>query len=156
MGMNDTVWRRHTNPISGWSRVPVIPLLALAIWSRVWIDWWSLVPIGLVLVWTWINPRIFPIPKSTDNWMSKGVPGERLWLNRKHIPIPQHHAKIATLLNVLAGVGVVPFAFGLYDLNAWATFTGVVVMMLAKLWFLDRMVWLFDDMKDTDDLYKTW
>lgn len=35
-GMTDAVWQRHANPISGWSRVPVLPLLALGIWSRVW------------------------------------------------------------------------------------------------------------------------
>ena len=95
MGMDDEVWERHANPYSGWSRVPVLSLLALAIWSRVWLGWWALVPIILIFVWIWFNPRLFPAPKSTDNWMSKGVLGERVWLNRKNVPIPTHHDKAA-------------------------------------------------------------
>jgi hypothetical protein len=156
MGMSDAVWQRHANPISGWSRVPVLPLLALGIWSRVWLGWWSLLPIAAVFVWIWLNPRIFPVPESTDNWMSKGVLGERVWLNRSKVPIPVHHARMATILNILAGVGLVPFVIGLVQLNVWATVAGTAVMMIGKLWFLDRMVWLFDDMKDTNDEYRGW
>jgi len=40
---------RHANPISVWTRFAVLPLLALSIWSPVWIGWWSLVPIALSL-----------------------------------------------------------------------------------------------------------
>jgi len=40
--------------------------------------------------------------------------------------------------------------------GVWATVAGTVVMMIAKLWFLDRMVWLFDEMKDTNDEYRSW
>jgi hypothetical protein len=156
MGMSDAVWQRHANPISGWSRVPVLPLLALGIWSRVWLGWWALLPIVAVLIWTWLNPRIFPVPNSIDNWMSKGVLGERVLLNRSKEPIPFHHARMATILNVLAGVGLIPFVVGLVQLNVWATVAGTSVMMIAKLWFLDRMVWLFDEMKDSNDEYRSW
>lgn len=149
--MDDAVWERHANPYSGWSRVPVLPLLALAIWSRVWLGWWALAPIALIFVWIWVNPRLFPAPKSTDNWMSKGVLGERVWLNRKNIPIPDHHAKAATWLNALAGIGIIPFALGLYQLNGWMVIAGTVIMMIAKLWFLDRMVWLLADMNGKNE-----
>lgn len=156
MGMSDVVWQRHANPISGWSRVPVLPLLAMGIWSRAWLGWWALLPIGVTLFWIWVNPRIFPMPDSTDNWMSKGVLGERVWLNRTRVPIPAHHATMAMLLNSLAGAGLIPFVLGLVLLNPWATVAGVAVMMIAKLWFLDRMVWLFDDMRKTSDEYQNW
>lgn len=156
MGMSDDVWQRHANPLSGWSRVSILPLLALAIWSRVWLGWWAMLPIFAMLIWTWLNPRIFPVPSSTDNWMSKGVLGERVWLKRSTVPIPSHHARMATTLNVLAGVGLIPFIIGLVQLNVWATVAGTSVMMIAKLWFLDRMIWLFDDMKDGNEEYRSW
>lgn len=156
IGMNDAVWQRHANPISGWSRMPVIPLLALAIWSRVWIGWWSLLPIGVTIFWIWLNPRAFPIPKSTNNWMSKGVLGERVWLNRKLIPIPQHHARAATILSAISGIGIIPFVLGLVQLDVWATAAGVAIIMLSKLWFLDRMVWLFDDINESHEEYRNW
>lgn len=154
--MTDAVWERHANPASGWSRVPVLPLLALAIWSRTWIEWWSVLPIALTVIWIWFNPRVFPVPASTDYWMSKGVLGERVWLNRKNITIPKHHSKMATKLNLLAGLGIIPAAAGLFQMNLWATVAGIATMMIAKLWFLDRMVWLLEDMKDSDTEYKSW
>ncbi|TWU58547.1 hypothetical protein Poly51_13260 [Rubripirellula tenax] len=156
MGMSDAVWQRHANPISGWTRVPVLPMLAMGIWSRIWLGWWALLPIAAILIWTWFNPRVFPIPASTDNWMSKGVLGERVWLNRNNISIPAHHARIAQILNALAGLGLIPFVVGLVQLDAWAVVGGTAIMMIAKLWFLDRMVWLFDDMKDKHVEYGRW
>ncbi|SDX19442.1 hypothetical protein SAMN05444358_103322 [Ruegeria halocynthiae] len=60
MGMKDEVWLRHTNPWSVWTRVlTLLPLLALAIWSRAWIGGWAWVAVGAVLVWVWDNPRAF-------------------------------------------------------------------------------------------------
>ena len=156
IGMNEEVWQRHANPISGWSRMPVMPLLALAIWSRVWIGWWSLLPVGVTIFWIWLNPRAFPVPQSTNNWMSKGVLGERVWLNRKLIPIPHHHARAAKILAALSGIGIIPFVLGLIQLDVWATVAGVAIIMLSKLWFLDRMVWLFDDMNESHAEYRNW
>jgi hypothetical protein len=46
MSMDDRVWRRHANPWSGWTRVTALPLLVLAIWSRVWIGWWAVLAVG--------------------------------------------------------------------------------------------------------------
>jgi hypothetical protein len=48
MAMDDRVWRRHANPWSGWTRVTALPLLVLAIWSRVWIGWWAMLAVWLV------------------------------------------------------------------------------------------------------------
>lgn len=52
MGMSDDVWTHHANPQSGWSRMSIPPLFALAVWSRDWIGWWSLLLIALVFAWT--------------------------------------------------------------------------------------------------------
>ncbi len=142
MGMDDAAWARHSNPISGWSRVPILPLFALAIWSRVWFGWHSLWLIGLVVLWTWLNPRLFAPPKSNDAWMTQGVLGERIWLARKQHPIPHHHARIAITLNVASIAGIVILVFGLWQSSLGSTIAGLLLSMGAKLWFLDRMVWL--------------
>ncbi len=42
----EDAWRRHANPWSVYTRIPIPLLLVAAIWSRAWIGWWSLVPIG--------------------------------------------------------------------------------------------------------------
>ncbi|MBO6825586.1 MAG: hypothetical protein JJ879_05255 [Sneathiella sp.] len=143
-GMSDEVWRRHANPWSGWSRVSILPLIALAAWSRVWIDYWAFGLGVAIVIWSWLNPRIFPEPKSLDNWMSKGVLGEQIWLRRHEIPIPFEFARITTLLNMSAGLGAIPFIYGIIQLDIIITICGMVIMMLSKLWFIDRMVWLFE------------
>lgn len=35
---------------------------------------------------------------------------------------------------------------GVYLLESWPTILGTVMVYLGKLWFLDRMVWLWEDM----------
>ncbi len=64
-GLSDERWMQHSNPWSVWTRLVILPLLALAVWSHVWIGWYSLVPVALLLFWTWINPRFFNKPKTT-------------------------------------------------------------------------------------------
>ena len=142
MGMDEAAWARHANPWSGWSRVTILPLLALAVWSRVWIGWWAVVPVLAVLFWTWINPRLFPAPVRTDNWMSQGVLGEQVWLRRRGELFLAHHHLVVRALIALGVVGAVLLLLGLIVLNLAATLTGLAVAMLSKLWLLDRMVWV--------------
>ena len=51
--MDEKTRRRHANPWSVFSRFSMIPLISLAFWSRIWLGWWSLVPIII------ITPLIF-------------------------------------------------------------------------------------------------
>src|SRR6185295_7828844 len=75
----EQAWLRHANPWSVYTRIPVPVLLVIAIWSRAWIGWWCLLPIGIVVVWTMVNPRVFPPPRSLDHWASRAVLGETAW-----------------------------------------------------------------------------
>lgn len=142
MGMDDATWARHSNPVSGWSRVSILPLLALAVWSREWVGWHAIWLVAAIVIWTWLNPRLFPPPQSNSAWMTQGVLGERIWLARKSTPIPSHHANVAIVLNIAAGIGVLLLAAGLWRLDFGLTLAGLVLSIGAKLWFLDRMVWL--------------
>ncbi|MBC7293732.1 MAG: hypothetical protein H5T84_06470 [Thermoleophilia bacterium] len=82
-----------------------------------------------------------------DNWAFKSVLGERLWLNRKQVPVPPHHRTVPNLLNGMAALGMVFVAWGVVALDVWPTLLGCTLVYLAKLWFLDRMVWLYEQMK---------
>lgn len=110
----------------------------VAIWSRVWLSWWALVPIALVVLWTWWNPRAFGKPASTNSWASQVTFGERLFLDRKANPIPQHHARWGLGLIWLSVIGLPFWAYGLWRFDPGLT--------LGKTWFADRMVWLYRDM----------
>ena len=70
--------------------------------------------------------------------------GERVWIHRRS-EIRPHHRTWAVVLTGLSVPGVVALAYGLwqYDL-AWTIF-GMVMAVLPKVWFVDRMVWAYQD-----------
>ena len=45
-GLTGDAWMRHANPISVWTRFSCLSLFALAIWSREWIGWLSVVAVA--------------------------------------------------------------------------------------------------------------
>ncbi|HEY9814308.1 MAG TPA: DUF6653 family protein [Candidatus Obscuribacterales bacterium] len=154
--LDEKTWQGHSNPWCFWTRLTVIPLLFLAIWSRVWIGEWALVFVVLALLWNWYNARIFPVPKSTKNWASKSVFGERVWINRQQVPIPDHHRIFPKALTGLSVVGLAISVNGLWAFKLPFVLLGLMLMYIGKLWFLDRMVWLYEDMKNTTPDYANW
>ena len=154
--MDDDTWERHANPWSVWSRTTALPALILAAWSRVWIGWWALVPGLIALLWTWLNPRLFGKPSSLNSWASKCVLGERIWINRDEEPVPERHRFVLNVLNAMTGIGNLVVIWGVVQLAIWPTIFGAALAYIGKLWFLDRMVWLYEDMKDATPEYKTW
>jgi hypothetical protein len=153
--LDDKTWIRHANPWSVWTRFTVLPLLVIAFWSRVWWGWGSLILIIPALAWTFLNPRIFPSPLSTDSWASRGVLGERVWINRDHVPVPKHHRLMPHLLNGISGLGGLEVIGGTIVLNLWLLMLGFAFVYLGKLWFIDRMVWLYQDMQEVPE-YRAW
>ena len=144
MAMDDAAWARHANPWSGLTRFTALPLLALAVWSRVWLGWAALVPVALAAGWVWLNPRLFGPPATRDHWMSRAVLGERVFLEHRGA-VPDHHRRAAHLLTWASVPGLALLAWGLWALWWEGVVFGTVLAMLPKTWFCDRMVWLHDD-----------
>lgn len=142
---DDESWLRHANPWSVWTRFITLPFIVLAVWSRVWISWYCLIPITLLVIWVVINPRLFEKPSSFDSWGSKAVLGERIYMKRSEFPLPEHHRMPITILTVLQSIGGGILIYGVWSLNVYLTAHGLTFVYLAKMWFLDRMVWLYDE-----------
>jgi hypothetical protein len=141
---NDS-WLRHANPWSVWTRFATLPFLIAAIWSRVWIGWYCVLPIAMLFFWIYINPRLFGQPTSFDNWGSKAVLGERIYIiNRKEGTLGKHETPIL-ILTILQTAGGFILAYGLWNLDIYWTLYGTTAVYLSKMWFLDRMVWLHAD-----------
>jgi hypothetical protein len=156
-GLQGETWMRHANPASVWTRFAVLPLLAVAIWSREWIGWWSLIPVVLVLVFMMVNPLLFPRARSTRNWASKAVFGEHVWSERNKVPVPpQFTARVANVTYAIQTVALVILAYGLIRLDLLAVVSGLLLVQTAKAWYLDRMVLLFEDMKTRVPEYAGW
>lgn len=142
---NDDSWLLHANPWSIWTRFATLPFIVLGLWSRVWIGWYCLIPIAILIFWVWINPTLFGKPKHYNSWGSRAVLGERVFMKRKEVPIPVGHSTIIVILNILQTVGGVILLYGVWSLNIYFTIHGLTFVYLSKMWFLDRMVWLYED-----------
>lgn len=148
--MKDEMWSRHANPWSVWTRFAAIPAGILAIWSRVWLGWWALIPVAAVVVWLVINPFVFSPVTTPRNWASKGIYGEKLWLHERSLVPPGHR----TILRRLIFVGIGGFAltaWGLIELRIWPTVFGATLVALAQLWRIDRMGLFYDELQRTRD-----
>ncbi|WP_329792148.1 DUF6653 family protein [Lentzea sp. DG1S-22] len=142
-GMTDEVWQRHANPWSVWTRFAAIPLLLLAIWSRTWIGWWSLLAVAAVVVWLFVNPRAFPPVREPRGWAARGIYGERAWVRHRDLVTPDHRA-VLRLLVTLGVIGFGTIIWGLIALEVWPTLFGATVVVIAQLWRIDRFGWLWE------------
>ena len=153
--LTDENWMKHANPLSVWTRYSVLPIIVLAFWSRIWIGIWSLIPGFISLSWMFFNPIFFKKPKSTKNWASKSVLGERVFLNRDKVKIPEYHKVAPNILNAISSVGMILAIYGIITLTIWPAVLGTALAYLGKSWYLDRMVWLYEDMSEWPE-YKKW
>ena len=146
--MAKKTWEKHSNPWSGWTRMINYPLLYLPFWflsdflNEPSANWFM--PIGLILVIIWfiINPRIFPKPKNYNNWMSKGVFGEKIWTANKR------YRDINIIFTIIPAPFFVIALYTTYMNLFWETMFFASVPFLFKLWFLDRMVVYFEKNKN--------
>jgi len=156
MSMSDEVWARHANPLSVYTRFTVLPLLSLSIYSSNWFGLYCLIPVSLSLFWAWYNPRAFAPPQYTNNWASKGTFGERIYLRKAQVAIPSHHLVMARWLIFLSAVGTLLFVVSLAMNDPLLIVCANLTVVLPKAWFVDRMVWLYEDMVDTDPEFQGW
>ncbi len=155
--LTDENWLKHSNPWSVWTRYSVLPIIVLAFWSRAWIGWWCLIPGIASLLWMFFNPVFFSRPISTRNWASKSVMGERVFLNRDKVDIPEIHKKpIHSILNLISSTGMILAIWATVTYSVWGAVLGVSLAYLGKSWYLDRMVWLYEDMKTANEEYASW
>ena len=86
------------------------------------------------------NPVFFKKARSTNNWASKSVLGERVWMNRDTIDVPQIHKTAKKILDAISSVGMLLSILAIITLSIWPAILGVALAYLGKSWYLDRMV----------------
>lgn len=100
-------------------------------------------PLALVMVWLWLNPRVFPSVDQPTAWASKGIYGERIWATEP-ARVPTHHRRAFRLLAIPGVAGMALAVWGVVTLGVWPTVVGVTLVVLAQLWRIDRLVWMYD------------
>ena len=157
-GLDGDAWMRHANPASVWTRFSVLPLLALAIWSRDWIGVWCLVPIAAAVAWMFVNPLLFKAPTSTRNWASRGVLGERVWVDRDKVDLPEQFRSpvVSWIANGYSVIGVGVLAYGLVDLRPARDPGRPAADPGGQGLVLDRTALLFAEMRGRSAEYAAW
>lgn len=156
MRMDDRAWARHASPASVYSRIAGGTLVFFALWSVFWIGWLAAMPVALALAWVYLNPRLFAPPRTTASWATRGVLGERAFLNRRNVPVPPEHVRAAHATTALAVAFLALAVWGFWTGEFWTAFAGWHGSTVAKLWFCDRMAWLWGDVADAMPTYRRW
>lgn len=73
-GIPDTLWRRHYNPWSWYTRIAFAYVLYYGIWLH---DWRVIGLMALTLTTNWFW---FPAPRDEDTFFAHAVKGESLWV----------------------------------------------------------------------------
>ena len=133
--MTDRAWARHENPWSVWTRVAVLPVLTAAILERAALGpaFWPM--IAAMLVFTWVNPRLFPIPADRGGWSPRAVRGERMWLERRG---PEPLLRMADRLAPIPALGAPIWIWGRVEGDAPLASLGAGLVAGLKLFWLSR------------------
>ena len=89
-----TVFARHSNPWSAWTRWASAPLMLVPVWRRSWRD------AALVGAWMAINPVVFSEPAHGRAWATRAVLGEEQWIAER----PMDAAVVVDVAATAAGL----------------------------------------------------
>lgn len=124
-------WEQHAHPWSVWTRALSVPVLIAVVWYRAW---WLLLAIGAFLVF---SPRMLVPPERMDRWASKSVLGERIWTRGARRDLP------ALLCALMVPFTAAALWFA-WRRELWPVVLSTTNLLALKLWFLDRMVALYE------------
>ncbi len=83
--------------------------------------------------------------------------GERVYLNRDNIEIPEiHKTPLYSILKIMSFTGMLTAIGGVIFFSVWGAALGIALAYIGKTWFLDRMVWLYETMKAENEEYQKW
>ncbi|MEM7526408.1 MAG: DUF6653 family protein [Pseudomonadota bacterium] len=140
-------WARHANPISGWTRIPILPVGAAILLAREELGIWTVPLLGLLVLWAFVNPTAFPPPADDRSWMSRAVLGEKIWVEARNGDGSAAVAEIGPAtwwLNLLQFSFLFPLVWGLWLVSPVVAAFGTAGVLAGKLAFLRLMVRLYD------------
>lgn len=130
--MKEDTWLKHSNPLSGWTRFAAVPVLMIAVWHRNWLV------VAAVSGFIAVNPFLFLPPARSDRWITRAVLGEKIYCSRKK------QFDFSFLLLVLVAVSFALALYGVILRQIHSAVSGTAGVIVFKLWYLDRMVKIYD------------
>jgi hypothetical protein len=133
----DSVWDRHANPLSGWTRLLATPVLLAAIYRR---NPRLLLATVAFLV---VNPLLFPEPDEGQHeaFMYRVVRGEEAWAASGRSLFGLDYPQLLNVLNVGTSLYAL---YAAVKRDAPGTAFGTAATMALKLWFVAELVQWYD------------
>jgi hypothetical protein len=116
-----TVFARHSNPWSAWTRWASAPLMLVPVWRRSGRD------AALVGIWMALNPVAFSAPAHDRAWATRAVLGEERWIAER----PMDAAMVVDLAATAAALVAMVAAHRRRALPATAATVVEMVLLLA-------------------------
>lgn len=128
----ESVWRRHSNPKSGWSRLLSYPVLVFALYAR------KPRLLGATAAFVALNPVLFPEPESEPgDWMYRVVRAEEEWTAAGNPLVGLGYPQVLNLVQIPVFCYNVYAAYRRYPAR---TLLSTAATMALKLWFVSELV----------------
>ena len=131
-------WEQHSNPWSVITRFLAFFFLIPAVWYH------HLYVVGGLVLILIISTLLFPKPKSTDNWLTKSVLGEQMWLAKDTFNI------VHIVIGIVAYIILLIAAFNHLVALTIIFFVGIFGW---KILFIYRMVHYYEEHSDKESGY---
>lgn len=126
-----TVFARHANPWSAWTRWATTPLILVPVWRRSWRD------AAWISVWFALNPVIFGEPADQEAWSTRAMLGEEQWI----VARPRD---AALAVNLAGGVATAVALVSARRRRLLPTVIATAVAMTLTMGYWELMVRYFD------------
>lgn len=132
-------------------------LLTACLWSKVWLGGTVAALLCLAAVILLVSrPRILPLAGLRIAWAQQVGFGEKIWLNRLLVPVPQGLNYRLTTLYMVFWAGVLVALSGAFLTLPLLSATGLAVAYSAQWSCFGKMIHLYRIMKDKYPLYRFW
>ncbi|PVB63541.1 hypothetical protein DCO57_01740 [Labrenzia sp. 011] len=132
-------------------------LLTAALWSHLWLGHTGAVLLAIASALALLLiPKPSMVSPRRNGWARLVGFGERIWLNRLLVPVPQGLNRRLTTLYLVFWTGALVAGLGGLTASPILTATGLLVAYCAQITGFQKLVQLYRTMKDSDPLYRSW
>jgi len=132
-------------------------LLTASLWTHLWLGHIGAVSLTILAALALLLLQKLPLASPRpDSWARLVSFGERIWLNRLLIPVPQGLNHRLTTLYLVFWTGALVAVLGGFTASPILTASGLLVAFCAQITGFRKLVHLYRVMKDRDPLYRFW
>lgn len=148
---------RPAGPVAIALKIASPEILCALLWSQVWLGFsLSLALTASAATALLVLPRLLLAGGTGDSWVRYVGYGERIWLNRLILPVPQEAGQRITVLYLVFWTGAAVSLYGSAYSSAVLTLSGLAVAHAAQFACFRSLAALYRSMRKSAPLYRFW